>query len=687
MEDFFTLDQEDLKTHQFLLDDFTKSGINITTLNDYLSHDLFHAIKGKPNKLWQLFYPEFKEQKKSEYYTIRYNTEAIPNFEGGKYERPAGESSRLFRPLHLPPESIEDKKQYLIFTEGEKKAIKAVQEGFPCVALAGVWCWKQKPDDSVNNEDLVDADIIPDIKNTDFKGKTIYLCFDNDMWQKVQVKNALYNFAAYLVSEKKAKVKVIYLPENKDEKLGIDDFLIKYGAEEFKKLIAEAKELSLKSIQSKLAEEVPPPKFPLEIFPKNLNDKICDIQDRLSAPMPYVASLMISMSSILMLGKYEILVNRGSNWVEHPIIWMSLVGEPSQKKTPCLKLYKNIINKIQKLADSSYKEQLKQYKEDMAIYEKSKDTDCEAEAPQKPEKLILMTQNTNIEGLYKTLERNNTHGRLLSIVSDELAEFINNLGQYKKRSGDFQFVLQSWSYDENYSVQRASSDPISFQLGLSIIGTIQPKIVLNNFFPNGIDSTDGFPQRWLFVTSDFKPLGLKEADTPLDLSIIENIFKNLFNKESNVQYHFSTEAQKFFSEIYTYISRRVNKVKSELLKTYLEKMPAYVARFALIIHCWNNLNSTEINKDTLKSAFLLVKYFYNTYRQIAIKLMNSDVNMDKAWEYIQIKGLNEITPTKLYKSNKKIYRDAEGILEKLASRGYGRLVKVNGRGKKFIVYK
>ena len=332
MTDYVTLKKENIQNYKFLLKDFRNSGINDNTINDYVSNNLFQGVIGNLNYLWQLFYPEFNKQEKSDYYTIRYNTDIIPNFEGGKYERPAGVPSRLFRPLHLHPEVIANKHKYLIITEGEKKAIKAVQEGFPCVALAGVWCWKQKPQNVESSEDLIDADIIDDIKNTDFKGKTIYLCFDNDMWEKIQVKKALYNFAAYLISEKKAIVKIIYLPKNKDEKLGIDDFLIKYGADEFKKFINTAENLTLKQIQNKLSEEKPAPEFPIKIFSKELRDKIMDIQQRLDAPLPYVASLMISMSSIIMLGKYEIMVNSSSDWTEHPIIWMSIVGEPSQKK-------------------------------------------------------------------------------------------------------------------------------------------------------------------------------------------------------------------------------------------------------------------------------------------------------------------------------------------------------------------
>ena len=49
------------------------------------------------------------------------------------------------------------------------------------------------------------ADIIPDIKNWDIKDKTIILCFDSDIWEKEQVQQALYEFACYLIGEKKTK--------------------------------------------------------------------------------------------------------------------------------------------------------------------------------------------------------------------------------------------------------------------------------------------------------------------------------------------------------------------------------------------------------------------------------------------------------------------------------------------------
>ncbi len=85
------------------------------------------------------------------------------------------------------------------------------------------------------------------------------------MWSKQQVKQALYHFAAYLISKKSAIVKIIVLP--KGEAKGLDDFLIKYGRTKFQNLMNTVPTLTLKDIQETLSgnskKEI---KFPLDIF-------------------------------------------------------------------------------------------------------------------------------------------------------------------------------------------------------------------------------------------------------------------------------------------------------------------------------------------------------------------------------------------------------------------------------------
>ena len=68
-----------------------------------------------------------------------------------KYLQPKNTGNFLYFPpnLKLPPSSAQPqtrpiKQPFLIITEGEKKAAKAVKEGFPTVALGGVDCWRNR---------------------------------------------------------------------------------------------------------------------------------------------------------------------------------------------------------------------------------------------------------------------------------------------------------------------------------------------------------------------------------------------------------------------------------------------------------------------------------------------------------------------------------------------------------------
>ena len=186
----------------FVFQDFAKSGISQAVINDYINNGY---LTGN-SESWSLFYPDLLTNTKTSYYTIRLKNP----INGNKYIRPKDETSRLFKPLHLAPETLNNPNEYIILTEGEKKAIKAVQEGFNCIAVPGVWCWKSKK---------TDDGLIPDMHKINWENKEVYLCFDNDICYKSQVLNALRELT-YQLQEFGAIVKVISLPTGMEVKNG-----------------------------------------------------------------------------------------------------------------------------------------------------------------------------------------------------------------------------------------------------------------------------------------------------------------------------------------------------------------------------------------------------------------------------------------------------------------------------------
>ena len=121
----------------------------------------------------------------------------------------------------------------IFFTEGEKKAVKATSEGFPCIGLSGVWCFKDK-----------ENDFLPELDELNLKHRKCYICFDSDITHKFQVRRAELRKTVELMN-RGAQVFAIRLPnEENGEKNGLDDYLVRHGRDDFIALLKKSEEAS-----------------------------------------------------------------------------------------------------------------------------------------------------------------------------------------------------------------------------------------------------------------------------------------------------------------------------------------------------------------------------------------------------------------------------------------------------------
>lgn len=691
----------------FLYEDFARSGISDQTIDYYVQS----GYLSETENYWILNYPCLNRNYKTDYYEMRLKD---PKPGQGKYIKPKGQSSRFFRPLHLPVENIFNKSIPLMITEGSKKAIKAVQEGFCCISLSGVYNWKQNPenDDIVNKSSMDDNselfnDIIPDLKNNDFENKTIILAYDSDMWHNPKVKTALYQLTAYLISEQNVVVKILKMPDG-DAK-GIDDFLLKYGKEKFEELVNNASVVSLKDIQSELTDKKQLAKFPISIFPKEIQKLIINIHKRYDAPIEYIACVFLCNISIIICGHYSINVKADSNWIEFPILWLILIGNPSQKKTPCLKFGKDILDNFDLYLNELYSREYLEYKYAMENYKrkiedrkkKSKDGCDTKEIPQAPEEVHrarLTTQNITTESLYDIIKANNTYSLGVAIYIDELLFLLNSFNQYKKGGNDKQYFLQSWSKLKQNIVRKSHKIDYTVDVGHNIVGGIQPKVLYQTLLKDGIESTDGMIERWLYCCSDYLEKGflfsnyehcdLKE--TNIFQKLCEEIFYNIFSDYTVVkEYYLSEDAQKIFIDYYNKIIEKKKSSKvNDLVKSYLQKQTNYVARFSLIIHMFYDYKNPIISADIVRKAIKVSYYFINCFLNIINNKVDANPLEDLAISYLKTKNIKDISPTKLFKTNENKYKStdrAKRVLENLAQKGYGRLIKAKN-GVKFVFY-
>lgn len=136
-------------------------------------------------------------------------------------------------------EHIKDPNKPMILTEGELKALKACQEGFPTIGLGGVYNWRAHK---------LGLTWLPSLEPVVWQRRNVYICYDSDYRTNVMVCVALQELAEEL-HRRGAFVHVVSLPDVAGlDKVGLDDFLVQAGGagrSQLAKLLHEAEPLGL----------------------------------------------------------------------------------------------------------------------------------------------------------------------------------------------------------------------------------------------------------------------------------------------------------------------------------------------------------------------------------------------------------------------------------------------------------
>lgn len=147
-----------------------------------------------------------------------------------KYETRRGGVNHLYIPPNsdLQIRGLGARPEQIVITEGEKKALKADQEGFVVIGVPGVWGWKSE------NGALLELHQVP------WQGCQAIIIFDSDVTAKPDIKEATSALSAHLRA-RGAAVRVVVLPEvTAGGKTGLDDFLGARSAEALRQLIDES---------------------------------------------------------------------------------------------------------------------------------------------------------------------------------------------------------------------------------------------------------------------------------------------------------------------------------------------------------------------------------------------------------------------------------------------------------------
>lgn len=143
-----------------------------------------------------------------------------------RYIQPAGTLPGIYLSKGMKwPQILNNSKQTLWITEGEKKAARACRAGYATIGLGGVWSWRAAK---------VGINFLPQLEKIEWKDREVILAFDSDVSLKSDVRRAL-TALAFELKDRGAKVTGISLG-SPAEKIGLDDFLETNGDQALGKL-------------------------------------------------------------------------------------------------------------------------------------------------------------------------------------------------------------------------------------------------------------------------------------------------------------------------------------------------------------------------------------------------------------------------------------------------------------------
>lgn len=169
--------------------------------------------------------------------------------------------------------------------------------------------------------------------------------------------------------------------------------------------------------------------FPLQCLPSMTRQWVDEKSKAMNVDPSYLAMSILTQASALIGAKYQIDLARG-DWRPFPVLWTFLVGNSSQKKSPCISSCLNmLIDKEREIRNENvralneYTIKLSDYEAELKRRRKSTDEDELPEKPTRPpEKVLTVTGDFTMNGLIKAAS-DNQWGFL--IAADEITTILN----------------------------------------------------------------------------------------------------------------------------------------------------------------------------------------------------------------------------------------------------------------------
>jgi hypothetical protein len=368
--------------------------------------------------------------------------------------------------------------------------------------------------------------------------------------------------------------------------------------------------------------------FPIEVFPKAVQQIIIDTNQNLNFPLDFIGASMLFAASVAIGNTFRIEIKTG--FQESAVLYMAIVARAGTNKTHPLSFAVHPILEKDKRTYAQY-EQQKLLFDKSIILTKQEREEQGLDEPVKPVWHKCILSDYTPEALVEVHKFNK---RGIGVYVDELAGWFKNFNRYNKGS-EAEFWLSNWN-SKPINIDRKKAEPVFIPLPfISVAGTIQNGILYELAKDNR--TQNGFIDRILFVIPDNiqKPYW---NDSEINPEIIDNwnvIISNLLNL--TVEYddtlnpipeilHFSSQAKKLLFDWQRKNTDQSNDAENESVSGIISKMDMFAVRLSLILElmysaCGDSTRQS-VGIDAVRGALQLVEYFKKSAIKVCSIIQN-----------------------------------------------------------------
>jgi len=370
-------------------------------------------------------------------------------------------------------------------------------------------------------------------------------------------------------------------------------------------------------------------KFPIEIFPNEIQQYIIQSSETLGLSIDYMGCSFLWVISLIIGNTIRIEVKPG--WQEICTLWIAIVGKPGIGKTPSVNQMIFPLREANIREQKDYQKQYAKWREYEALDKKEKEHN---EKIEKPDNKQFIVNDITLEALIDLHEQN---PNAVGVFKDELAGWFKDMNKYRQGS-DLEFWLSSWSGTSISLNRKTSKNAFVDKPFIPVIGGIQPGVFEE--FTTGNNKDNGFVDRILISYPDLEVNYYNNNHMNPDLiewyrafiDGIRNLFQNKFlrfndkGEIENMVAQFDNQASKEWMRIHDKLTDIQNSdEENEYMKSMLPKQKSYIPRFSMILQVVrsainDDTNMLVIQKQSILDAEILSDYFINMSKLVKVDM-------------------------------------------------------------------